>query len=120
VRLSSPNQLLIRLGGGTAIVLAGLNYRRHIEHSVLDRFAEAISFAITVSSAFADSPYCTPKSDGTDRIAKTGSSCPSGYFASGNCCEAFHKDTPRAFPKLKGEPCPSGTFAGGHACKAFR
>ena len=31
---------LIQLRGGTAVVLAGLNYRRHLEVALLDRFAE--------------------------------------------------------------------------------
>ena len=80
-----------------------------------------VAIAIALSNAaFSDSPYCTPKADGTDRIYKTGSSCPTGYFASGRCCEALHRDTPKAFPEIKGAPCPSGYFASGNACKAFR
>lgn len=79
----------------------------------------AIAIAIA-NAAFADSPYCTRKADGTDRIYKTGSSCPTGYFASGRCCEALHKDTPKAFPKIKGAACPPGTFTSGDSCKAFR
>jgi hypothetical protein len=39
-RLVNKQMDMIRLGGGTAIVLAGLNYRRHLEHALLDRFAE--------------------------------------------------------------------------------
>lgn len=70
-------------------------------------------------SESAASPYCFPKADGTNRIARQGS-CPTGYFASGNCCEALHKDTPRAMPKIKGAACPSGYFASGGSCKAFR
>jgi hypothetical protein len=64
-------------------------------------------------------PYCVPHS-GKDRINKIGATCPTGYFASGNCCEALHKDTPTAIPKIKGAACPSGYFASGDACKAFR
>jgi hypothetical protein len=75
---------------------------------------------LVASPALAESPYCTAKADGTDRIQKTGSTCPSGYFASGNCCEALHRDEPKAFPKIKGAPCPSGTFASGDNCKTFR
>lgn len=64
--------------------------------------------------------YCRPTSDGKSRIEKTGKFCPTGYFSSGNCCEAFHNDTPTAFPKIEGKACPSGTFRSGSACKAFR
>jgi hypothetical protein len=80
-----------------------------------------VAIAIALSNAaFADSPYCTPKADGTDRIYKTGSSCPTGYFASGKCCEAFHRNAPKALPKIKGAACPSGTFASGDSCEAFQ
>lgn len=75
---------------------------------------------ILTTPAFAESPYCMPKSDGTQRIPKTGSSCPSGFFATGPCCEAFHKDTPYATPKINGAPCPSGTYRSGSACVRFR
>jgi hypothetical protein len=64
-------------------------------------------------------PYCVPKPNGIVRIPKTGS-CPTGYFASGNCCEALHDTTTRAMPKIKGAACPSGYFASGGACKALR
>jgi hypothetical protein len=79
-----------------------------------------IALAALVTPALAESPYCTPKTDGMDRITKTGSSCPTGYFASGNCCEALHRDTPKAFPKYKGASCPYGTFTSGHYCERFR
>jgi hypothetical protein len=62
--------------------------------------------------------YCLPK-NGKDRIAKQGI-CASGYFASGDCCEAFHTDTPRAFHRIEGKACSSGSFASGGACKSFR
>lgn len=62
-------------------------------------------------SAQAASPYCLPKADGTDRIQKTGSSCPVGYFATGRCCQALHRDSRKAVPKINGATCPSGWFA---------
>jgi hypothetical protein len=81
----------------------------------------AAVMALTVStSAYAESPYCIPKADGTDRIQKSGTTCPVGYFASGHCCEALHKDAPRAFPKIKGATCPSGTFTSSGYCKEYR
>lgn len=75
--------------------------------------------AINAVSALAESPYPTPKPDGTQRIQRIGR-CPTGYFASGNFCEALHKDTPAAMPKIKNAHCPSGYFASGDACKVFR
>lgn len=79
-----------------------------------------VALAASATAVFAASPYCLPKRDGTDRIVKVGSVCPTGYFATGNCCEAFHRDAPRAIPKIKGTACPAGYFASGQACKAFR
>jgi hypothetical protein len=81
--------------------------------------AAAIAVAAT-TSALADSRYCMPKGDGADRIPKTAVTCPDGYFASGQCCEALHPNTPRAFPQIKGASCRSGTFASGGSCKEFR
>jgi hypothetical protein len=78
--------------------------------------ATAIAALMLTESAKAESPYCLPKANGTHRIQRTGSICPTGYFATGNCCEALHRDTPRAFPKIRGAACPSGTFASGGAC----
>ena len=78
-----------------------------------------VALMIVLSTpAMATSPYCVPK-NGRDRIAKTGS-CPTGYFASGNCCEALHDNTPRAMPKIQGAACPSGYFSSGGSCKAIR
>ena len=76
----------------------------------------AVALAASLASSLAESPYCLPRQDGTDRIQKTGSTCPVGYFSSGRCCEALHKDSPKAFPKIKGAACPSGTFASGDSC----
>lgn len=76
------------------------------------------AIVLASSAAMATSLYCTPK-NGRDRIPKT-SSCPTGYFAYGKCCEALHDDTPRAMPKIKGAACPSGYFSSGGSCKAFR
>ncbi|MGY3581548.1 hypothetical protein ACVIGB_000380 [Bradyrhizobium sp. USDA 4341] len=67
----------------------------------------------------AEGAYPTPKVDGTAGILRNGT-CPTGYVGLGRFCEALHKDTPVAFPKIKGEPCPSGTFSTGRYCKAFR
>ncbi len=78
----------------------------------------AIAVTIVSSSALAESPYCVPK-NGRDRIPKTGT-CPTGYFGSGNCCEAFRSDEPRAMPKIDGAACPSGYFSSGGSCKALR
>lgn len=75
---------------------------------------------VSAKAIIVASPYCLPKADGTDRIIKTGSVCPTGYFSTGNCCEAFHRDAPRAIPKIKGAACPTGYFASGESCKAFR
>ncbi|MDR6305952.1 hypothetical protein GGQ85_003679 [Nitrobacter vulgaris] len=47
----------------------------------------AILVLAMASPASAASPYCIPKTDGTDRIQRTGSSCPVGYFATGHCCQ---------------------------------
>lgn len=69
--------------------------------------------------AFASGNYCQPTSSGKDRFPKTGT-CPSGYFSSGQCCEAYRADEPKAFPKIDGKACPSGTYASGSACKSYR
>jgi hypothetical protein len=99
--------------------LIGVRSNPTITEKIMTKFIAVIAMLVT-TSALAESPYCNPKSDGTDWIAKIGSSCPSGYFASGNCCEALHKGSPKAFPRIKGAPCSSGTFASGDSCKAFR
>ncbi|CAH1691726.1 conserved exported hypothetical protein [Hyphomicrobiales bacterium] len=62
--------------------------------------------------------YCLPK-NGKDRIAKTGI-CPTGYFASADCCEAFRDDAKRAVPKIEGKACPSGFFRSQAYCVSFR
>jgi hypothetical protein len=82
-----------------------------------------ISFliALLISAPAIAQDYCRPTSSGKDRFPKTqGQSCPSGYFASGSCCEAFRRDEPQAFPKIEGKACPSGTYASGGSCKSFR
>jgi hypothetical protein len=78
-----------------------------------------IALVITTVATCADTAYPTPTRDGRERIQRTGT-CPTGYVGKGDKCEAQHRDTPRAFPKIKGESCPSGTFGSGDACKAFR
>lgn len=65
--------------------------------------------------------YCTTTPDGKARIPKTaGKTCPSGYFSTGDCCEAFHRNTPAAIQKIPGKACPSGTYASGGSCASFR
>lgn len=71
------------------------------------------------ASASAESPYPRPTRDGRETIRREGT-CPTGYVGLGNKCEAMHRDTPRAYPKIKGAPCPSGTFGSGDYCKEFR
>ncbi len=71
---------------------------------------------LTTAPAMA-ATYCLPK-NGKDRIAKAGT-CPSGYFASGDCCEAFRAETKRAFPK-QGSTCPPGSFSSSNYCVGFR
>lgn len=78
----------------------------------------AIALAVA-SPALAESPYPTPTRDGRERLPRHGT-CPTGYVGLGNKCEALHRDTPRAYPKIKGAPCPSGTFSSGDYCKEFR
>lgn len=73
--------------------------------------ATAIAALTLAESAKAESPYCLPKAGGADRIQRVGSSCAVGYFATGQCCEALHRDTKKAVPKIKGAACPSGWFA---------
>ena len=78
----------------------------------------AIAFAIT-STALAESPYPTPTRDGRERIQRTGT-CPTGYVGKGDFCEALHRDTPYAMPKIKGAACPTGFFASGESCRKLR
>jgi hypothetical protein len=82
---------------------------------IIATLVAALTLAMA-ESAKAESPYCLPKADGTDRIQRSGSICPTGYFATGNCCEALHRDTRKAVPKIKGAACPSGWFSSGSAC----
>lgn len=80
----------------------------------------AIFFTASIGTASADvQRYPTPTNDGRERITRTGT-CPTGYVGKGDLCEALHRDTPRAFPKIEGRACPTGTFASGDACKASR
>ena len=79
-----------------------------------------LALAILATPAMAESPYCIPKPDGTYRFRKSGSSCPVGYFATGPCCEALHRDAPQAVPKINSTACPAGRFASGDACVTLR
>ncbi|WP_315768318.1 MULTISPECIES: hypothetical protein [unclassified Bradyrhizobium] len=74
---------------------------------------------LVATSALAESPYPTPTRDGRERLQRHGT-CPTGYVGLGDKCEALRRDTPRAYPKIKGAACPSGTFASGDYCEAFR
>lgn len=78
----------------------------------------AVALAVAAPPAFAEA-YPTPTRDGRERIPRTGT-CPTGFVGLGNFCEALHRDTPRAYPKIKGASCPSGTFASGNYCKSLR
>ena len=91
----------------------------------MTRVLAVISMLVN-TSALAESPYPTPSADGRQRIQRDGA-CPTGYVGSGKFCEALHKDTPAAMPKMpaampkiKGAACPSAYFASGDSCKAFR
>ena len=76
--------------------------------------------AVLVSvPALAQADYCRPTADGKNRFPKTGF-CPSGYFASGKCCEAYHRNTKDAFPKKDGKACPSGSYVSGGSCISHR
>lgn len=82
-------------------------------------FALALLALVITPPAFAG-PYCQP-ANGRDQIAKTGSTCPANYLASGQCCIALHADSPRAFAKLPDRSCPTGSFvSNGAYCVAFR
>ena len=72
-----------------------------------------------MTTALAESPYPKPTDDGRERIQRTGT-YPTGYVCKDGFCEAIHKDTPHAMPKIKDAPCPSGYFSSGDSCKAFR
>jgi hypothetical protein len=73
-------------------------------------------FTLIFVSILTSQVHSASESDGTPRIPKTGT-CPSGYFSSGKCCEAFRKETPHALPKIPGRACPSGYYA---SSMAFR
>lgn len=95
------------------------------DDGVMSRIVVVFAHVIVVvglsgAGASADAAgYCRPTSAGKDRIIKTGT-CPTGYFASGGCCEAFHRETKQAFPRLPGKACPAGSYASGGACVSFR
>lgn len=82
-------------------------------------FVIAFLLLTTTAAPAAPQHYPTPSRDGRERLVRQGS-CPSGYVGKGDLCEALHRDTPRAYPKIKGAACPSGTFASGDYCKSFR
>lgn len=78
----------------------------------------ALAALSSASPAIAES-YLTPTRDGRERIQRTGT-CPTGFVGLGDKCEALHRNTPRAYPKIHEVACPAGTFASGDYCKAFR
>jgi hypothetical protein len=76
--------------------------------------------AITVMSmttALAEPHYCLDHGD-RHRFRRSGV-CPTGYRGVSQCCEAMHADSARAMPKI-GSTCPAGWFASGDACVRFR
>ncbi|AOG03396.1 hypothetical protein BSY19_4841 (plasmid) [Bosea sp. RAC05] len=79
--------------------------------------ASFVVLLVAASAVAAQGIYCLPK-NGKDRIVRVGT-CPTGYFASGECCEAFRSESRRAFPK-QGSTCPSGSFASASYCVEFR
>jgi hypothetical protein len=66
--------------------------------------AGAMLLLATTFTAVAESRYPTPTSDGRERLQRHGT-CPTGYVGLGDKCEALHRDTLRAYPKIKGAPC---------------
>ncbi|UPK17600.1 hypothetical protein [Bradyrhizobium sp. 131] len=88
---------------------------------ILRRLAglHALALALTVAPPALAEIYPAPNHDGRERIPRTGT-CPTGFVGLGNFCEALHRGTPRAYPKIKGTACPGGMFASGDYCKAFR
>ena len=91
-----------------------------MKHALISLYVLLIALLVSLWSIYPATaqPTCIPK-DGRDRIPKHGT-CPTGYRSTGNCCEAMHDDTTRAFPKEKGKACPSGTYASSDYCKRFR
>jgi hypothetical protein len=81
-----------------------------------------LSAAVLMASVVASAagPYCATTADGIQRLPRSASACPTGYFGSGDCCVAFHRTTPAAYPKIDGAACPTGTFRSGGACVRFR
>lgn len=78
-----------------------------------------VAFALIASASHAGAAeYCIRNLKNKDRIEKNGV-CPTGYFSSGECCEAFHEDTKRAAHKVDGRPCPSGSYASQNYCIIF-
>ena len=60
-----------------------------------------LAIILMATPALAENPYPTPTRDGRERIQRTGT-CPTGYVGKGNKCEALHRDTPHAMPKIEG------------------
>jgi hypothetical protein len=84
------------------------------------KIISTVAIAIALSNtAFADSPYCAPKADGTDRIYRPGRPA-TGYFAS--AVAARRSTVTRQGPSRRSREraCPSRTFASGDSCEEFR
>lgn len=78
-----------------------------------------VILATLLATSVAEASYCRKGANGKPRIERTGT-CPTGYFASGDCCEAFLLDAKEAFPRKEGKTCPTGFYASGGACVSFR
>lgn len=86
---------------------------------LLAGLAFALTFAGALPALAESSAYPTPTRDGRQRIQRTGT-CPIGFVGLSDKCEALHRDTPQAMPKIERRACPSGFFASGSYCVAFR
>jgi hypothetical protein len=79
-----------------------------------------LALAMLMAPAMGEAVSCLPKPNGVHRFPKTSGSCPTGYFSTGQCCEALRPDTPSATSTLRRPTCPAGMFASGGMCKRFR
>ena len=62
---------------------------------------------------------CTPYGASSNyAFPSGGGSCPSGYYQSGNACLAYSEKSCHAFPNGGGS-CPSGYYRSGDACLSY-